>query len=584
MKKIKVLSLLMLLASTKIDSIASNNPELSFILAYQALDNFARTVSSDRDDVGALQLLDFMNNSIAFDAQQKQQIAAAKDGYLSKGTPLDPAKIAQQNKDLAARIAVLDHNIKEFKKGGVTAKENKKVDNRRQERKQAEALIKKNTAALAVQNAALADAEQKAQAAQALIEQNELAFEQALEAYIASFGQVYTNNGSIIISSKYNQNMPITPKEYAQLMATLKNGANQFGSNILITLDLENAAPATIKDIASYVGNMAPAGASWASYAKYALAATAVTAAAIGAAAIAYNVYQDKDWNDTGDALAAYNAGLSKAQAGYNTLATSAATGYESASKSASSLLGNAVNFIQSKYDEFNGKVPAQAASNVVNDIASTTPDVVADLAQEAADKSGDPQDQKMVDKIVGKLEDGAELDDQESGWLMKAAHELAPELGAGIIAVGGGLAAKKFGPAAVNAVRNAQFMPASASAKIASAQSSAATQASIANRQAQQLAAMSPRAYAQTAGKVAPTTGTIDYAAGNANLEKALYNTMNPNTGMSAAQAAQQASRQSMALSAANVGVAGAVAAGANALANGNMPSNNISYAAQYN
>jgi trimeric autotransporter adhesin len=578
MKKIKVLSLLMLLASTKIDSMASNNPELSLVLAYQALDNFARTVSSDRDDVGALQLLDFMNNSIAFDAQQKQQIAAAKDGYLSKGTPLDPVKIAQQNKDLAARLEVLDHNIKEFKKGGVTAKENKKVDNRRQERKHAEILIKKNTAALAVQNAALADAEQKAQAAQALIEQNELAFEQALEAYISSFGQVYANNGSIVISSKYNQNMSITPKEYAQFMATLKNGANQFGSSILITLDLDNAPAASIKDVASYVGNMAPSGASWASYAKYALAATALTAAAIGAAVVYSNYSQGKDWNDTGDAQAAYNAGLSKAKSGYNVLATSAATGYESASKSAYSMLGDAVNYMQSKYDQYNGKIPAQAASDVVNDIASTTPEVVADLAQAAADESGKPQDQQMAHEIVGKLEDGVELDAQESNWLMKAGVALGA---VGTVAVGSKI------PAVRNALRNAQFMPSSASQSIASAQSSAATQASMANRQAQQLAAMSPRGYAQTGAGKTSASQTIDYAALNANLDKALYNTMNPNTGMSAAQAAQQASRQSMALSAANVGVAGAVAAGANAVANGNtpsMPSNNVSYAAQYN
>jgi hypothetical protein len=484
MKKIKVLSLFMLLASAQINSVAQTNPELAFILSYQALDNFARTISSDRDDVGALQLLDFMKNCIAFDAQQKQQIAAAKDGYLAKGTPLDPVKIAAQNKELQARIETLDHNIKEFKKGGITPKENKKVDNRRQERKEKEALIKKNQAALAAQNAAMADAEQKAQAAQALIDQNELAFEQALESYIYSFGQAYAKNASIVISSKYNKEMPITPKEYAQLVATLKNAANQFGSSVMITLDLDNAAPANIQDVISYINNMAPASASFLSYAGYALAATAVTAAVIAAAAVSYNVYQGKDWNDTSDAQDAYNTGLGQAKSGYNVIATSAASvadqsGMNEAANRFSSWVSSvansdAVKYMEQQVNQLRGKpamVQDQQNINTANDLASNAPDLAENIAA-AIGETSDQDGAEMAAGVIGKIEDGVELNAEESNWLIKGA--------AGLTAVAGSVAAAKI-PAVRNALRNAQFMPSSASQVMGAANLN--TAASQANR-----------------------------------------------------------------------------------------------------
>ena len=314
MKKIKALSLLMLLGSAQLDSAAATNPELAFVLSYQALDNFARTVSSDLDDNGATQLLNFMTVAISFDAQQKQQLAASQDGYLSKGTPIDPQNIAAQNKQLQARIGVLNANIKALQSSNKTmaVAHSQKIADRKKSRDAGQAQLQRNMKSLATQNAV-----------QSLIAQNQLAFEQALETYIASFGQVYANQGSIVISSKYNKEMPITPKEYAQFVATLKNASSQFGSAVTINLNLNNAAPATIKDVIGYVGNMAPAGASYLSYAGYALAATALTAAAIATVAAVTNLKQDKDWYDTNNAYNnAMNLGNGTMNLGNNALAS----------------------------------------------------------------------------------------------------------------------------------------------------------------------------------------------------------------------------------------------------------------------
>ncbi len=579
MKKIKALSLLMLFASAQIDSVAATNPELAFVLSYQALDNFARTVSSDRDDIGALQLLDFMNKSISFDAQQKQQIAAAQDGYLSKGTPLDPAKIAAQNKELQARIETLNHNIKAFEKGGVTAVEKARVDRRRSERRQKMAAISQNQAALDAQNAAKADVDKKTQAAQALIDQNELAFEQALESYIESFGQVYVNKGSIVISSKYNKEMPITPKEYAQLVATLKNASSQFGSAVSINLNLDSSAPASIKDVVGYVGNMAPAGASYLSYAGYALAATAVAAAAIAAVSIGSKMYyDDKGFMDaaqsTGqDASVLFNSGVVKAQDAGKAFATSASSfadqaGLNAAADRFSSWINSvaqsdSVQYLQHQYNQLRGKpADVQAAAN---DIINQAPENIAEVVAAIGEAAPNSQDAQVAAEIINKIElseqNGTDivLDTQESNWLMKGA--------AGLGAAATAVAAAKI-PAVRNAIRNAQFMPQSASQSMQTLQATqtaqAATQASITQRQAQQLAAMSPRKYAQIAAGKA--SAPIDYTAANAKLERALQNTMNPNTGMSAAQAAQQASNQAAVLSGANFAVVGGVAAGANA------------------
>lgn len=509
MKKIKALSLIILCASAQIDSVASSNAELSLVLTYQALDNFARAVASDRDDIGALNFLDIMQKSIVFDAQQKQQIAATKDGYLSKGVALDPKKVVAQNQELQGRIETLNKNIKAFEKGGVTAIEKKKVDARRAERKSDIATVAQNQAALAQQ----ISVENQIKIAEGLLVQNQLAFEQALESYINTFGQVYQNNRSLVISSKYSQSMPITPKEYAQLIATLKNASNQFGSSILITLNLEDAAPASIKDVTRYISNMAPAGASWKSYAGYALAATAVTAAAIAAVAVASNVSQGKNWNDISDAQALANTGYAQAQSGAAYLQNSAAN----AATVAQASFSDAYNYLQQNNPWANNAVvapsDAPAASTqaqvVANEVVAQAPAIVGQIVTELGRQSGSADDAAMAKQIEGAI-DAAEqsgqevqLDAQESNWLMKG-------LAAAGVA-GAGAAAYKAGVRPSTVMNKLKTIKAPSatdlkiagdnakSQKFAAEQATTQREASITQRQADQLAAMSPRAYLQT-------------------------------------------------------------------------------------
>ncbi len=604
MKKIKALSLIILCASAQIDSVASSNAELSLVLTYQALDNFARAVASDRDDIGALNFLDIMQKSITFDAQQKQQIAATQDGYLSKGVALDPKKVVAQNQELQARIDTLNKNIKAFEKGGVTAVEKKKVDARRAERKSDMATIAQSQAALAQQ----ISAENQIKIAQGLLVQNQLAFEQALESYINAFGQVYQNNGSLVISSKYSQNMPITPKEYAQLIATLKNASNQFGSSVLITLNFAHAAPASIKDVTNYVSNMAPAGASWKSYAGYALAATAVTAAAIAAVAIASNVSQGKNWNDTSDAQALANTGYAQAQSGATYLQNSAA----SAATVAQASLSDVYNYLQQNNPWANNAVVAPSsnadasaqAQQAVQQAVQAAPETVAQLATQLAAQSGSADDAAMAKQIEGAI-DGAEqsgqevqLDAQESNWLMKGLA-VAGVAGAGAAAYKAGVrpstVMSKFrrtkSPSATdlqiagNNAKDRKFhnpntatQDAATIKKIEDARATDA--ASIENRKANQLAAMSPRKYAQenalaqtegfstqsaTGYKANSTTAKRDIAQEAASQQAAQQAAAQQAAAQKAAM--QQAAMQQAGLYGAGLGATGAIAAGANAL-----------------
>ena len=324
MKNINALSLFLLLTSTQTYSAA--NPMLGFILASKVTKNLNSAVVSANDNAAAKELLAIMNASIDSAKNLENDLNNVQGTFLYNEVPLDEAKIEQENKNLAAREAELKKeidrlsgNIKSYEKGGITAWERKKVNNRREDRRKHQDEITANLAKIAANNTLLkkadnveAIAEANKNAINLQIEQNELNFDEALETYIVSFGQVYKKEGtlygsSIVISSDYDRNIAITPKNYNELVATLNKADKQFGSNIEITLPSEEVEPATIKEVANYVGNMPLASSAYASYAKYTLAATVGTAAAIAGTAIAYNLYQGKEWNDMEDVSNVYS-------------------------------------------------------------------------------------------------------------------------------------------------------------------------------------------------------------------------------------------------------------------------------------
>ncbi len=315
MKNIQVLSLLLLLSCGQMYGNA--NPDLAFVLAYQNIDAMKKNITSDNNDMHARDLLDVMNESIDFDAMQQQALAAAQAGMILDGVPLDADKIAEDNKELQKRIKKLKKNIKKFEKDGVVAWEKKKIDNRRDNRDKKQNELDENLAQL--------QSMKDAQAAEASIdnirEQNAITFDEALESYIASFGQCYVVPGkvygtSVIISSNENQNIAITYNEYDQLLATVQKAANQFPS-VMITLDLVDSdedVEVSVADVANYISNMPTNNGSWA---RFALQSAAIAAVTIGASAVAYNMYQGEDWNssralnDASDATAkAYNNAL----------------------------------------------------------------------------------------------------------------------------------------------------------------------------------------------------------------------------------------------------------------------------------
>lgn len=295
MKNMKILSLFLLLASAKMYGAALANPDLGFILSYQISVEFNQQSSLDRDDVAALKLIATMSDALASDLSIKKQISDTTDRFLKRGVPLDPAQLAAQNKELQDRINTLDHNIKEFRKGGIMPTEQKKYNRRLEERREKHAALDAN----------IADADSLTKA-KGLLAQNSLVYEQALESYLASFGQCYQQDGMMIISSRYKKDQPITPKEFNQLIAVLQNGYKQFGSDIKVDLPLAKAPQVSIQDVMGYINNMPVPAQGW-SYSSYAKAA-GLAAAIAGAAYVGYNIYQGKDWNDTSNAANAYNA------------------------------------------------------------------------------------------------------------------------------------------------------------------------------------------------------------------------------------------------------------------------------------
>lgn len=302
MKKINAISLLFLLASAQMYGITQAGADLAFVLACQAADSFYDVTESDADDIIAVQIIEFMNNCIATDANLKEELAASVNGYLFKGKPLDPLAIAAQDKKLQDSIKNYNNNIKKLKGSNKTlAPVHKgKINSRQNARDDQKAKLKENLTAIQANTTAENVAKANADMINNLIEQNQLSLDQAIEYYIATFGQCYTLPGSvygssIVISSRYNKNMPITPNEYNDLVSSLNQASSQFGSTISIQLALgDNGVDATIKDVAGYVSKMAPSSASYSTYAFVGLG----TAAAI-VSAMAYNINaQGKDWSD----------------------------------------------------------------------------------------------------------------------------------------------------------------------------------------------------------------------------------------------------------------------------------------------
>ena len=148
MKNINVLSLLTLLAFGQIYGGAA--PDISFISAYRAIDELNKNISSDNDDAVALNLLQIMNNCIAFDIAQQQTLNAAQSNPLYSGTPLDPAKIAAAHKELQKNINASNSHINKLSK---SKNNNNKLNNNQKARNDAQANLDANIAAINAINA-----------------------------------------------------------------------------------------------------------------------------------------------------------------------------------------------------------------------------------------------------------------------------------------------------------------------------------------------------------------------------------------------------------------------------------------------
>lgn len=329
MKKISALSLVLLFASAQIhgEFAGAANPDLLFALAYQSVQKLQNDIAWDSDDLGAQELLDAMNKCVQFDAQQQQALDASKNSFLYKGVPLDPAKIEAQNKDLEQDIKNISASIKRLEGSSDTLKavnkSNHKLQDRRSDRKAKQKQLDENKAAIKANEAAMSTAKNAEAQIKVLREKNALAFEQALESYINLYGQAYSQNGSIwgssiVISSKRDQNIAITPKEYDQLMAVLKSAVAPFGTGdaqVMIMIS-QNHPEATISQVISYIGNMpVPSTRTWAQFGINLAIGTAIIAGAAVAVNAAVNYSQDKDWNDTSNAQDLVNQAM-QSQAG----------------------------------------------------------------------------------------------------------------------------------------------------------------------------------------------------------------------------------------------------------------------------
>jgi len=354
MKKIQVLSLFLLLACGQIYGGA--NPDLAFVLAYKNINVLNKAIAAGNDDTQANKVLDAMDEFINFDIEQAAALKASQDGILFKGKPVDPAQVAAKNAELQKRIKTLNDNISKFKKGGVVAWEEKKAHNRNKEKNKKQKQLHANLAALSEQDSI-----------NNLREQNALAIEAAIEYYIATFGQCYVQQGkmygsSIVISSDQDQQLAITINEYDRLMATLQKAANQFPS-VMITLDMidsDQDQEASISDVASYISNMPASSGSWA---MFALKAAVGIGATIAASAVAYNLYQGKEWNSS----AAYDDAMST-QAGQKAQAL-----VNQAKIAGDKAYNDVINSSYGKSAQEKAQYAQAAAEKAVNDVMNSS-------------------------------------------------------------------------------------------------------------------------------------------------------------------------------------------------------------------
>lgn len=339
MKKINVLSLFILLSFAQMYASASvnganSNPQLLFVLAAQAANVLDEQSISDSEDVVAAGIIQSMNKFISIDKNLQKQLQAAQAGTFFNGKPINAADLEKADNDLQNAINGYNSNLKKLRgKGGAAAGANKsKIDKETKNRNAKQAQLDANKVTLQSN----ATAQGKIASLNTTIQQNALAFEQALETYISRLGLSYAKSGSVygsttIIASKDNANEPITPKEYAQLIKTLQAAASEFGSNVTITLALQDGSKikASISDVVSYMNNMSPSSASYLTFTNVGLGAVAAVAAAIGANALV-NYSQGNALIDTTNLQNLGNAAgqaISNAQSAatdaYNSYATS---------------------------------------------------------------------------------------------------------------------------------------------------------------------------------------------------------------------------------------------------------------------
>ena len=354
MKKIQVLSLFLLLACGQI--YGSANPDLAFVLAYKNINVLNKAIAAGNDDTQANKLLDDIDFCIEFEIEGAAALKASQDGVLFKGKPVDPAQVAAMNAKLEKRIKTLNHNISKFEKGSVVAWEEKKVHNRNKEKNKIHKQLAANQAALSNQDSI-----------NNLRDQNILAVDIAIENYIATFGQCYAQPGkmygsSIVISSDQDQQLAITINEYNRLMATLQKAASQFPS-VMITLDMidsDEDMQASIKEVASYINNMPASSGSWS---MFALKAAVGIGATIAAGAVAYNLYQGKEWNNS----AAYDDAMNT-QAGQQAQAL-----VNKAKEAGDQAYNNAMSSSYGKSAQEKAQYAQAAAEKAVNDVMNSS-------------------------------------------------------------------------------------------------------------------------------------------------------------------------------------------------------------------
>ncbi|MDP3788702.1 MAG: hypothetical protein Q8Q60_05310 [Candidatus Chromulinivorax sp.] len=328
MKNTKVLSLLLLLASTQMYSFAAvANPDLLFVQACQTLKKLEIDIQWDSDGVGAIQLLDIANKCIDYDVNQQKSLDASKNTFLYKGVPLDLAKIEAENKNLQNDLKNIKNSIHRLD-DAYTANKGK-IKDRKRDRTRKEKQLDENKAAIAANAAAMTTAQTAEATIKVLREKNALAFEDAIESYIALYGQCYSSGSmwgsSTVISSKYDDNIAITPNEYNQLVATLQNAVAPF-NNVTLELSSDQDMHVNVSQILGFLANMKPAAnRSWAQFGMNVGIGAAIAAGAIVAIGAASNAYQGKDLLDTGDASALLNSGVSNVSNAYDAAINSSA-------------------------------------------------------------------------------------------------------------------------------------------------------------------------------------------------------------------------------------------------------------------